>query len=240
MKEKKAKRVLSFYVLRIVLVCVLGFSVIGVTAYAWYSTREGVLSYAPVSSPESLYVGAGHRDIENNEFEDIRYMYFNAMDADGADYVDRVFCIFGGGIGAYKLQLAYTTNNPFEYKIYRATESKVSSEGAIKYVTHTTTPETYYYSVNGEAIEGTFLNRTTEDGKGIATTEKHTETYGSYPTTSVQKNAEPIYWQTTAAEIGNAKTDFVNYYILRVYKNGKANNDRETDILCISAKTTSV
>ena len=47
--------------------------------------------------------------------------------------------------------------------------------------------------------------------------------------------------------VGNAifadmdfQNDFVNYYIIRVYKNGKESNDRETDVLCIAAKAFSL
>ena len=92
----------------------------------------------------------------------------------------------------------------------------------------------YYYSINGAAIAGTYLNKTVENGKDIATSAKHTETYGGYSIDKVQKNAEPLYWQTDSSERGS-KNDFVNYYIIRVYKNGKATNDRETDVLCIAA-----
>ena len=234
MKETWRNKI--YFAIRTIIVCILAFSCFGALSYAWYKGGIGTASYAPVSSPEALYIGAGHRDAVNDTFEDIRYMYFNGMDAEGADYVDRVFCIFGKAVSGYKLQLAYTTNNPFSYSIFHATESSVSSAGAVAYVTHQSTPQTYYYSVNGAAISGTFLNKTVEDGKDIATSAKHTETYGSYSSSYVHKNAEPIYWQTSAVEEGDERGDFVNYYILRVYKNGKTTNDRETDVLCIAAK----
>lgn len=237
-KTKKAR--ISRAIVVCATICLLTLCAAGAATYAWYVANIGVSAYAPISSPESLYIGAGHRDVEEGTFEDIRYLYFNGMDADGDEYVDRVFCIFGKAVSAYKIQLAYTTNNPFTYKIYHATESTVDSMGAVMYVTHQVTPQTYFYSAVGEEIAGTYLNKTVEDGKEIATSANHTDTYGSYSSSLVQKNAEPIYWQTTSAEAGNAKSDFVNYYILRVYKNGKLSNDRETDVLCISAKAFSI
>ena len=210
----------------------------GATTYAWWRARVGAASYAPVFSPEALYIGAGHRDIDNDTFEDIRYLYFNGLDAEGEDHVDKVFCVYGKGIGAYKIQLAYTTNNSFTYKIYSATESETSSAGAVEYIVHQAEAKAYYYTANGEAIAGTYLNKTEEDGRAIATGGNHADTYGSY--SNVQKNAEPIYWQTSSSETGNVRGDFVNYYLLRIYKNNKATNDRETDVLCIAAKAITV
>lgn len=228
----KAKKI--GFVLRLLVVAILALGAVGAATFAWYSFRAGTAAYAPIFSPEALYIGAGHRDVDEDIYEDIRYLYFNGLDAEGSDYVDKVFCVYGKGVAAYKIQLAYTTNNAFRYAIFHAAESQTESEGAVEYITHQTPAQTYYYSADGEAIAGTFLNKTEESGKDIATNENHNSTYGSYA--NVHKNAEPIYWQTTATEEGNARGDFVNYYLLRIYKNGKATNDRETDVLCIAAK----
>ena len=194
-----------------------------------------------ISSPEALYIGAGHTEIDNDRFEDIRYMYFNGMDV-ADDYVDRVFCVYGKAVAGYRLQLAYTTNNQFSYSIFPAREASVESEGAVEYVTHGETPETYYYSINGAAISGSFLNSQVVDGKTLADGSLHTETYDAYSSSNVSKYAEPIYWQSSAGSVerGNSRGDFVNYYILRVYTNNKPQNDRETDVLCIAAKSFAV
>jgi len=222
------------FLLRLAVVVLVVLSSLGVVTYAWYTVRAGLTNYAPVFSPEALYIGAAHRDLDSDTFEDARYLYFSGMDAEGADYVDKVFCVYGKGIGAYKIQLAYTTNNPFTYVLYHANESETNdSPGAVEHIVHHEA-KAYYYSASGEAIAGSFLNRTIEGGVGIATDAKHEETYGSYD--EVQKNAEPIYWQTSSSETGNSRGGFVNYYLLRIYKNGKATNDRETDVLCIAAK----
>ena len=231
---------------------------VAIPSFAWF-VKTGIVAYAPVSSNESLYIGAGHIELTTNEqgksvfdtnypFEDVRYLYLEGIDAnDGANYQDFVFCVYGENISNYKLQLAYTTNNQFVYEIYDATEATVDSAGAVRYDVHDDTEghtHTYYYTATGTAIDGTYLNVTTdesgnpvadENGEVLADSTKHADTYGSY--TYVNKYAEPIYWKTTDS-IRNTNA-FVNYFILRVQKNGKAVNDRETDVICIAAKSIS-
>ena len=208
---------------------------------AWFAMQHMLAGYAPITKPEALYIGAGHRDItdgefDNEHFENIRYLYFNGIDAKaGQPYFDYVFCVFGSVIAGYRLQLAYTTNNQFNYEIYRAAESTTSSEGAIAYTTHEDTPRTFYYSASGNAIAGNFLNAQTVGNETLANATLHQRTYNTY--NEVNKYGEPLYWQTTGREPANLRGDFVNYYILRVYVNGKENNDRETDIICIAAKS---
>lgn len=226
------------YLLRVLVVGILMLGAISAATFAWYAVRAGTAAYVPVFSPEALYIGAGHRDIDEDTFEDIRYLYFNGLDAEGEDHVDKVFCVYGKGIGAYKIQLAYTTNNAFTYKIYHAAESQNYTAGAVEYIVHQAEATAYYYTADGEEIAGTYLNKTEEDGRAIATNANHADTYGSY--SNVQKNSEPIYWQTSSDQTGNVRGDFVNYYILRIYKNNKATNDRETDLLCIAAKAITV
>ena len=237
MKDFGAKKKLIGIVIRALIICALVASACAASTFAWYFSGKGVASYAPVYAADSLYIGAGHRDIQNDTFEDIRYLYFNEMDVKGDEYVDRVICIYGKSVPGYRIQLAYTTNNPFTYELYHATESTTASAGAVYNPTHQTPSEDYYYTATGNAIAGTYLNKAQNGTE--ATSGKHTETYGSYSTDYVQKNAEPIYWQTSATEVGG-KNDFVNYYIVRVYKNGKESNDRETDVLCIAAKAFSL
>lgn len=231
----------------------LSFTVLAAPVFAWFSYNRILASYAPISKPESLYIGAGHRDFDGTEFtsdyfEDIRYLYLEGIDVKtDREYYDYVFSVFGKAISGYKLQLAYTTNNQFDYKIYKATEytaaeydamSAAQKEGVISHTTHTDTPTTYYYKATGSEIGGSFLNAQTVNGEKIATSAYHLRTYGDYD--DVDKYAEPLYWQTTGIERGNPRGDFINYYILRVYVNDKEANDRETDVICIAAKSFSV
>ena len=219
------------------------FSVLVVSVFAWLAARRSIVSYAPVATPEPLFIGAGHRDFDavnhkftDDHFEDIRYLYLNGIDVEqDKDYYDYVFCVYGSMVPGYRIQLSHTTNNQFTYQIFHATESSVESEGCVAYTTHSDTPTTYYYTVNGSAISGNYLNSTTVDGETLANNTRHYRTYGSY--NDVNKYAEPIYWQTTGVEPGYSHGDFINYYILRVNINNKETNDRETDVVCFAAKS---
>ena len=243
---KSAKRSFTIFAL---IVAILSATVLPI--YAWFFLEKNVAFYAPISSPEALYIGAGHKDIFNDEFEDIRYLYFDELDASSdIGYSDYVFCVYGKAVNNFRLQLAYTTNNQFTYSLYYASEmsqddfdeltteeQKEVLSTSVKYVTHSETPETYYYSVNGPAIEGDFLNKVDGLNLGAKTNGMHGETYSAYPASSVNDYSEPIYWQTSNNIAGNLKGGFVEYFILRISLNGKNTNDRETDILCIAAKS---
>ncbi len=209
---------------------------------SWFAANKQLLSYAPVTSPEALYIGAGHRDAERGTFEDIRYLYFNGVNA-GEAYSDHVFCVYGTAISGFNVQLAFTTNNQFEYELYVAKESETPSEGAVKYVVHDGSNDVYYYAVDddvngGEPVAGDYLNATEADGFVLADSSRHAAAYGDY--THVNRFAEAIYWQTEDPIAGHSTDDFVVYFILRVKTNGKTSNDRETDVLCISAKSTTI
>lgn len=218
------------------------FLALALPVLSWFITKKQLLAYSPVTSPEALYIGAGHRDIENGTFEDVRYLYFNGINAND-EYSDYVFCVFGTAISGFNIQLAFTTNNQFEYEIYRAEESTTPSEGAVRYVTHDGSNSVYYYSIDteqngGNPLDGNFLNATEVDGLVLADSSRHAAAYGDY--TYVNRFAEAIYWQTEDPIAGHSTADFVVYFILRVKTNGKASNDRETDILCISAKSITI
>ena len=239
---------------------------VAIPSFAWF-VKTGIVAYAPVSSNESLYIGAGHIQLTKDgsgsdifdpayPFEDVRYLYLEGIDTrsntDGNAYQDFVFCVYGENISNYKLQLAYTTNNQFTYEIYNAEEWNEEGDipdGAVRYVAQGH-QHTYYYTASGDAISGTYLNdKTTAAGEKLgkdssdesayaAPQQYHIQTYGSY--NNVQKYAEPIYWQTTLPIQGNARQAFVKYFILRVRENSKRVNDRETDVICIAAKSISI
>ena len=222
--------------------------------FAWL-TSGGIAAYAPISSQESLYIGAGHIVISDGDFdadyklEDVRYLYLEGVDLTDEDkeYFDYVFCVYGKAVSAFNLQLAYTTNNQFTYEIYEANEEDdpadfLEQTDIVSHTTHdgTQNPPTYYYQATGSALTVTYLNKTTDldDGKVIADNTKHSATYGSY--THVNRFAEPIYCQTRTAissELAQAGDVFVKYFILRVHKGTKTVNDRETDVICIAAKS---
>ncbi len=245
MSEKKKKSRIRIF-LSVTAMILAAMIIMAMPVTAWLAVNKVIAIYTPVSKPESLFIGAGHRNIDtsthsftDDHFEDIRYLYFNGIDVNaGEEYYDYVFCIFGKMISGYKIQLAFTTNNQFRYEIFRASESTTDSPGAVEYRTHSASPQTYYYTATGTALAGSFLNARVVNGETIADSSRHVDTYGSYD--DVQKYGEPLYWQTANSEPGYGRGDFINYYILRVYINGKIANDRETDVICISAKSFSV
>ena len=248
MKNEKLNASVIRMILFHSLLLILVLSIV-VPSFAWFY-KKSILAYAPVSSNESLYIGAGHIEITEGvidpdvTLEDVRYLYLNGIDATDTEneYQDFVFCVYGQSISHFRLQLSYTTNNQFTYEIYNATQAEVNSEGAVRYDTHDeTNPRTYYYSATGVAVAGTYLNKTVSDGKTIADSTKHTATYGSYSSAKVNTYGEPIYWQSSEASpfSGASMTAFVRYFILRVHKGDKEVNDRETDVICIAAKSSS-
>ena len=252
MEEKTPRRnyAIPFWITGALIVLVVA---VVLPVFAWL-VSGGIVAYAPISSQEFLYIGAGHIVIRDQDFdadyklEDVRYLYLEGVDLTDEDreYFDYVFCVYGKATSAFNLQIAYTTNNQFTYEIYEAIEEDDPGDFLVQtdIVSHTThdgtqNPPTYYYQATGAALSGTYLNSTTVDGKTIADSSKHTETYGSYA--NVNCFAEPLYWQTdntVPSGLGQAgRGAFVKYFILRVHKGTKTVNDRETDVICIAAKS---
>ena len=215
--------------------------------FSWFITNKQLLAYAPITSPEALYIGAGHRNAETGTFEDIRYLYFNGINAHETSS-DYVFCVYGTAISGFYLHLAFTTNNQFEYEIYVASESLTPTANTlVDYQAHDENQTHYYYEINtavngGNPVAGSFLNldedEYTDNGLYLADDSRHASAYGLYA--NVNRFAEALYWQTDSYLTGHSTGDFVVYFILRVKTNGKATNDRETDVLCISAKSYTV
>ncbi|MBQ9468204.1 MAG: hypothetical protein IJU52_04270 [Clostridia bacterium] len=261
--EHKQKRRAIVRLFLAALGLLLAATLLSLQVTAWFSLRRTLAAYAPIDNPESIYIGAGHRNINasgftDNHFEDIRYLYFEGIDVDkGKDYYDYVFCVFGTGVEFFKLQLSFTTNNQFTYDVFLADEwdgTEPGYDGSAEQVDYKMSIKyegdadyrIYHYTINGSALAGSYLNDKSVTPLLAHSTEAannnpanlHDDTYGSYE--RVQKYAEPIYWQTTNSISGNAAGDFIRYFILRVNLNGKATNDRETDVICIAAKSSSV
>lgn len=235
--------------------------IISIPVTAWFITQGQIAAYAPVSAPEALYIGAGHihfaaSSSDVDEYEDIRYLYLEGVDY-SQPYFYYVFCVYGKSISGFKLQIAHTTNNQFVYDIFCAEEitkaeydllTPERQADYISYTTHGVNPTTYYYTTVGVPITLNALNRQEVDGEDLATSTYHDATY-DYD--NVDKYAEPIYWQSSGngdygvdymhmrngVIKGDSTSDFVRYFILRIDTNGKTSNDRETDIICLAAKS---
>ena len=90
----------------------------------------------------------------------------------------------------------------------------------------------HYYSKSGSAASGKYLNLG-NDGK-TANNSLHKESYHSYK--NVQENAEPLYWQSNEIQPeNNSGQGFVDYYILEISWNDDVRNDKETDMVYLTA-----
>lgn len=221
-------------ILMVLVITLFGIFLVVVTPlFAWFAKNE-ISVYAPINTSTALYINAG-----NNE--DIRYLYFDGIDAEQNDgYKDYVFSINGDFVRHYKIQLGFTTNNGFTYELYRATtdetEKSTTPSGSVTYITHGQTPTTItYYIKNDGRISGTYLNQNGDVIGGVKDLEDfyYNLTYEDYE--NVDKDAVPLYWQTDHT-IAVKDDPFPHYYILRVNTANKRLNDRETDIICISAR----
>lgn len=168
-----------------------------------------------------------------------------------------VFSVFGSNTETFKLQLAYTNNNQFKYKLYPATEYTGTAPPSpdAEYVTHSDSHNiskelfpsdvsiaegTKLYYVSGTELSGRYLN--TQSGDLLA---ENSGTYyiNNYGNTSlVQARSVPIYWQTNddinVLNKDNNKT-FYNYFVLEVTWDQSRNAEKkETDMIAITAQRT--
>ena len=142
-----------------------------------------------------------------------------------------------------------------EYKLNGAwntlTENGVILTGDPKPVTKTE-QQTSIYIVKGAELDENkyggagYLNSETESGRTLANNNYHVDCYDDYDEDDVVKFAEPLYWQCTnipslpngSAFVGRP---FMKTFILEIswtsedVAAGKINNDKETDIVYLSA-----
>jgi hypothetical protein len=222
---KKIKELLKLRSVRIAAVSLLLSVILGSTAYSWYFYQRQVAVTAEIDSPMSIYINAAHK-------EDIIYLDMAGINMEEGTHKDFVFTVQGEYIRAFKLQLAYTTNNQLSFEIFEATESS-GTGGLVQYHSDETGAD-YSYDILGSALPLRYLNASA--GDRIANSNMHTETYGSYD--NVNTYAEPIYCQTQDAIAARNRVAVRshNYFILRVSWPAGKHNDRETDLLYIAAK----
>ena len=252
--------------------------------YAWFYQGRSAIAVTLIDDPTSIHIDAANAD-------EIRFLDLSSIDVEKEKdptkrYTDRVFSVSGTGVDYYKLQLAYTTNNQFDYEIYPAVllATDTNSDGVIdindvpdtavtsvEYTTHpsdssivqTTTKQVYYVTsgtapyvgsvdngtaagaplnqkiVGGEKLAYTHNNLIDDGAENNTLTNYHRLTYGAGADEylNINKYAEPIYWQMRYSIPVTYAEDlfFVHYYVLRVKWNEDAHNDKETDIIYISA-----
>ena len=138
--------------------------VVSIPVAAWFINQRKLADLQYVNSPSKLYIRAGHD--EESQYIDLSNVQVTAT-SDTAKYY--VFAVTGSNATYYNLQLAYTTNNQFEYFLYPATENTgIAPAGtAMPYVQYTAhddsgTSGNFYYTVDSLVITGQ------EDGAPVA------------------------------------------------------------------------
>ena len=228
----------------------------GMPVFAWFSTAKNMETMTKVKEPENLDIRAGrYHSIINFELSDIN---IEEMGENGtAEY--RVFSVSAGDYKIpYILQLAHTTNIPFKYTIYKATETESSGADTVPYKPIYKDPDdpttdgiTYYYQI-GEEVPLMPLNANTAEksyyGREIARMGDayYNQTYDSENGDTPEIYAVPVYLQSntiTPADKGENAHDF---FVLKIEwdseaaatnftKWNKAENNKETDMIYITA-----
>ena len=249
----------SFRTLELLLMVAL--ILLGTTSvFGWFVYDRHVDAIAKTSNPTAIFIGAGNEeDIMYMDLSDIDVNSVNSYDENEVThyYKDFVFCIRGINVPTYRLQLAYTTNNQVNYTIYPAKEgNEVNVKGYLVYTPHTTGSSSvrYYIESSASPVGGTYLNKNTSTITGKNNDSYYTDTYDDYSNTYVHTYAVPIYWQSynilfSEQDDGkdhsrenfyisdnNHNGEFCDYYFLRVSWTGEKTNDKETDIIYITAK----
>lgn len=218
--EKKKKRQLVIAVsLSVVLLVAL-------PVYAWFTHKRSVALTTKINAPTQLYITAGNKEsVANLEMADI--------DVENGSYKDFVFGIGGADVQQYQIQLAHTTNIPFEYEIYRAksVQEADKDDDTVVYVSNEVN-KTFYYNIDGDKISGNYLNQ--NGSEILANSTLHEKSYDTY--SNVQKNAEALYWQSDTLAVNDKGRPFCDYFIIRVKWNDKVQNNKETDMVYLTVQ----
>ena len=197
MEEKRKSKIIYI----VVLLCLLGVAA-GLT-YAWFRQSYSLSTVAKIKASIRLDLAAGNG-------EDASRFQIGTVDTtgEGVTSKDYVIAVKKDKPTNYILQIGHTTNIPFTYKLYKATED---NSGTVIYVGADNI--THKYKKSDTEIKGKYLNKISDD-KILAnsTGTYHEQTYESY--SKIQENAEPLYWQSNDT-LGSG-TDLIDYYILTV------------------------
>ena len=203
-KKKKLQLVIAVSISVVLLVAL--------PVYAWFTHKRSIALTTKINAPTQLYITAGNKEsVANLEMADI--------DVEDGNYKDFVFGIGGADVQQYQIQLAHTTNIPFEYEIYRAKDVPEADKNndTVVYVSDEEN-KTFYYNIDGNKI--------------FADSTLHEKSYDSYG--NVQKNAEALYWQSDGLSVNDAENPFCDYFIIRVKWNENVQNNKETDMVYLT------
>lgn len=262
---------------------------ISLPVLAWFANSKKMSSMIRVNAPTVLTIGAGADDASDMiDLADI-----NVEEKVGITRVtegDYVFAVKGKYLSAYDLQIARTTNIPFQYKVYRVSNVVKTDDGnddnenadllhglgtsdadlatslangeyngnhyIVAEYTSSEGTKYYYPYLNGTVIDGEYLNPKDKsdpiavggltkigDGEENINNDEtfHKRNYTITENTTydnVNEYAEPLYWQATNTAV-NYKIDngdFVDYYVLKIIWTENFSNNKETDMIYITAR----
>lgn len=221
------------------LVTIIALAAIPVVA--WFAHEKELATLTKVNAPSNLYINAAHKeDVVNIDLSNINV---EEKDSNGDPVTSQryVFCVRGDHVATYDLQIAHTTNIPFTYTLYKASEA---GSGDTVYATYPSKKDnTNYDYKNDGALPGRYLNNA-NDGTGnprvIADNTYKSRSYGDGD--SVQKYANAAYWQANTITTTLVDSEFCDYYILEITWSQNENawnyvkNDKETDMIYITAE----
>lgn len=251
MKELKTSQKVEIIIAAVLTVALL----VAVPVYAWFAEMGKMETMAKVKAPTNLDIRAGHyHPIINFELSNVNIEEMRENNT--PEY--RVFSVSAGDYKInYNLQLAHTTNIPFKYSIYKATEVDSASANTVAYKPlykdpgdDSTDGITYYYQIgdqigltllNGDDAQKSYFGRTLAKGND----DFYNQTYSTGDDPEIY--AVPLYWQSGKITPSNKEQgDSHDYYVLKIEwdeeqaetnfsKWNKAENNKETDIIYISA-----
>ena len=213
-----------------------------VVSYAWFYTQREMSTAAWIKAPVVLDIRAG-----NNQ--DVKYLDMGNIEVGETDgYKDYVFCVYGKPVDNYSLQLAYTTNIAFHYDVYRA---DLSENGSGKVTFESPDNKATFNIDDTPVIRGLSMNEIkAQPTPSPLKYQSHNLSYGDEKKENivdkdkVQVNNEPLYFLAEENGVKVMKprnilhnnTDFLDYYVIRVsWKAGEVHNDKETDIVYLTA-----
>lgn len=182
-------------------VVVTALLVVVVRSLSWLNVQRTLQTVTRMQMPV-LYIK------DHNE-GDTQALSIGNLDVSVEGHKDIVFAVTASRKTQYNMQLAYTTNIPLTYTIYKAEKNE-----------------------SGFVIQTDTNSQDIQLSLSELTWNTHSETYGEY--NYVQVNAEPKYWQT--ADAVSINRDEVQFYILRLNWNQTINN-KETDMIYITVST---
>ena len=94
---------------------------IAIPIYAWFSYQRKLAELQLINSPDILYVTAANvESVKSLEMSGINVQATKIVDGQETPITNKLFpfCVAGEYVSNFTLQLAHTSNNPFDYEIF--------------------------------------------------------------------------------------------------------------------------